>query len=125
MSDDFLVTKLEMATGSGVAILKVSGPEVRRADLQGLRDSLMELADQGYTNLVVDMVDVRFVESPFLGMLMLLQKNLTARGGRVLLCMQNRNLRQSLHVMRVDRLFGVFRDREEALAELGGESELD
>ncbi len=72
------------------------------------------LVAEGYTNLLLDLGEVQFVDSSGLGALV---SNLKSVGsdGELELCSVNAPVQSLLKLTRLDRVFTVYKDRAEAL----------
>jgi anti-anti-sigma factor len=57
---------------------------------------------------VLDFGEVEFVDSSFLGLMIVLLKRVTAEGGDLRLCRLQAPLRGIFELMRLDRLFAVY-----------------
>jgi anti-sigma B factor antagonist len=80
-----------------------------------LKDYLLVLYDDGNKNLVLDLSEVRFVDSSGLGALLSGHKNAGLRDGRfALACVQSR-VQSMFELTRLTRVFEIYKDVEEAL----------
>jgi len=69
--------------------------------------------------VVIDMTQVRFVDSAGLSSLLALQRRLYARDVRLCVCGLTRTVQALFELMQVQRLIDVFASREAALAHYG------
>lgn len=85
--------------------------------------TVREVADQlfaaapstGPIRMIVDFTGVDLVSSSLLGKLLLMQRRVDASGGKLRLCEMTTPVRAVFKVSNLDRLFGIDRDRREAL----------
>jgi len=77
---------------------------------------LLSLVDQGATKIIVDLSDVPFVTSGCLGALMVAYKGVRGHGGYVRLIGAQPLIRRILEVTKLNKLFGIYRTAQEALA---------
>ena len=96
------------------AIVRLSG----RMDVESspaVRQTLLELAGQGFTNLIVDLTQVDFMDSSGLSALVTGMKVLRKSNGVLSLCGPNSQIRTVLHLTMLDNVFAVFDDLDQAL----------
>jgi anti-sigma B factor antagonist len=110
---------LDEAVDERTHVVSPSG-EIDAITAPQLGRRLLGLADQGNTDVVVDLSGVTFMDSTGIAVLLNALRRLTSRRGRlVLVCATERVLRP----FEVTGLVGhlqIFRSREEALGGLGG-----
>lgn len=81
-----------------------------------LKAQMLSLFDDGKNNLVIDLKNVRFVDSSGLGSLVSGFKNASARNGNLKLCGLQPQVRSMFELTRLHRVFEIFPDAEEAIA---------
>ncbi|PLX74775.1 MAG: anti-anti-sigma factor [Desulfuromonas sp.] len=81
-----------------------------------LKTQILALFDEGKNNLVIDLQDVRFVDSSGLGSLVSGFKNASARNGNLKLCGLQPQVKSMFDLTRLHRVFEIFPGAEEALA---------
>ena len=94
----------------------IPGPRIRLSENDRLRTLLFDEINAGHTNLVLDFHDVEFVDSSFLGLLIIVLKRATSAGGDLKLCCLRKPLQDIFGLMRLDRLFDTYGTEEEARA---------
>ena len=67
-------------------------------------------------NLLVDFRDVRFMSSSLLGLMLPLLRSIERRGGKMKLCNVAPSLKEVFTVSKLDRLFALYENDDEALA---------
>ena len=81
-----------------------------------LKTQMLSLFDEGKNNLVIDLQDVRFVDSSGLGSLVSGFKNASARNGNLKLSGLQPQVKSMFELTRLHRVFEIFPGSEEALA---------
>ncbi len=81
-----------------------------------LKTQMLSLFDEGKNNLVIDLQDVRFVDSSGLGSLVSGFKNASARNGTLKLSGLQPQVKSMFELTRLHRVFEIFPGTEEALA---------
>ncbi len=71
--------------------------------------------DSGEKFLVVDFSPCEFVDSTFLGVLVVSYKKLLPLGGNIHLVVNNPNIITSLEMTRMDKIFKIFSNKQEAI----------
>jgi anti-anti-sigma factor len=92
--------------GSDAFVLSVSG----EADLHNapeIEGHLKELVARGARYGIVDLVEVGFIDSTVLGMLLRFQPGFRARGGDIVLVSDDRRLLRTLEITGLDRIFRI------------------
>ncbi|WP_303721254.1 STAS domain-containing protein [Malonomonas rubra] len=80
-----------------------------------LKEQMLQLFDDGKCNLIIDLSEVRFVDSSGLGALVSGFKNASARKGSLKLCCLQPQVRSMFELTRLHRVFEIFASIEEAL----------
>ncbi len=101
-------------------VVGLPGPRIKLDENQGIRQELLDYVSRGNARLVLDFTEVDFVDSSFLGFLIILLKRATASGGDIRLCAMRQPLRSTFDLMRLDRLFPLHETAEEAKHSYGG-----
>ena len=108
----------EIQTVEGVTIIRP------REEFSSLFENLLDDAgitvqfidSAGSTKFVIDLQNVKFIGSAFLGRCILLQKTLQAReGGRLALCGMNTFTKAAMSLAALDKIIAVFESSDEAL----------
>jgi anti-sigma B factor antagonist len=81
-----------------------------------LKAEMLKLFDEGKNNILIDLKDVRFVDSSGLGSLVSGFKNASARNGNLKLCGLQPQVKSMFELTRLHRVFEIFPGAEEALA---------
>ena len=101
----------------GTAVLMQVKEERLDAHNSGeLKSQMLKLFEEGKSNLIVDLADVRFVDSSGLGALVSGFKNASSRNGSLKLTGLQMQVKSMFELTRLHRVFEIFTDPEDALA---------
>ncbi|WP_433221770.1 STAS domain-containing protein [Dactylosporangium sp. CS-047395] len=101
--------ELSVATRPGRASLVVQLHGVLDlATVTHARDQLQQALDDDVRTIVLDLAEVRLIDSTALGMIVQLHKDLLERGGRVCVAAPRPIVRNVLLLTSVDRLVGMY-----------------
>ncbi|TYO99578.1 anti-sigma B factor antagonist [Geothermobacter ehrlichii] len=81
-----------------------------------LKTQMLNLFEEGKNNLVVNLEEVRFVDSSGLGALVSGFKNASARNGSLKLCGLQPQVKSMFELTRLHRVFEIYPNADEALA---------
>ena len=87
--------------------------------IQETGQELVQLAEEGggRKKLLLNFPEVGFMSSAALGKLITLNKKMKAHGGTVRMCNIRPDIQEVFAITRLDRLFDIKKDEEEALAD--------
>lgn len=95
------------------------GASFRYADLQMEANSVRTLvADADCPYLIIDLSELDYFGSEFIGALILIGREKKNRGGKVAICSASKNMFDVLKGMSIFKLWPYFEDRETALTTL-------
>jgi len=80
------------------------------------KGQMLNLFEDGKNNIVVDLQEVRFIDSSGLGALVSGFKNASARNGNLRLCGLQPQVKSMFELTRLHRVFEIFPGSQEALA---------
>jgi anti-anti-sigma factor len=78
-----------------------------------LRNEISHVVSTGADIVLIDMQDVKFIDSSGLGTLVSALKTVRAAGGKLFICSLNDQVRMIFELTRMDRIFENFADRNE------------
>lgn len=81
-----------------------------------LKNQMLSLFEEGKNHIVIDLQDVRFIDSSGLGALVSGFKNASARNGNLKLCGLQPQVKSMFELTRLHRVFEIFSGIDEALA---------
>lgn len=99
-----------------VVLIEVKEERLDAHNSGNLKTQMLSLFEDGKHDLVIDLKDVRFVDSSGLGSLVSGFKNASARNGNLKLCGLQPQVKSMFELTRLHRVFEIFSTAEEALA---------
>jgi len=103
-----------------VTILTLHG-ELDTHNLEEGKTFLESVVDPGRAQLCLNLDDVRFINSSWIGHFVALQRRLEAEGGQTVLSQPSKFLQTTIKTLGLDRVFRVFSSDEEAVKHFAGE----
>jgi anti-sigma B factor antagonist len=102
---------------NGVTVAVPTDSKILGEDqIQSLEKTLMPLIEQGQgVRLLIDFVNVQFLTSSVLGLLIRLNRRVSQSEGRLRLCSIDPKILEIFKITRLDKIFEIFQDREQAL----------
>lgn len=80
-----------------------------------LKNRMLSLFEEGKINIVINLSEVRFIDSSGLGALVSGYKNASARNGNLKLCCLQPQVKSMFELTRLHRVFEIFPTTEEAI----------
>lgn len=109
--------KFEESKSGDILVLTVASDRVAAESTQSFKQGLAGYADQGNQKIVLDLSRVSFVDSSGLGALISVLK-LIGANGELVLCSTQPNVASMLKLTRMNKVFRIFGNRDEAIAAL-------
>ncbi len=78
------------------------------------KEILFHSIDEGEKNIIVDFTNCEFLDSTFLGVLVISYKKLIPLGGNIHIVVTNPNVLASLEMTRMNKIFKIFPSVDEA-----------
>ena len=107
---------------TGGATVVSLGGDVDMHRASELRDALTKIVAPRPPQLVLDLSEVKFLDSTGLGTLVYFLKEVGGYDGKMLLANLNENVRNVLEITRLEKVFSVFPSVEEAIRSFGDAS---
>ena len=107
---------LNIAEKGQVVLIEVKEERLDAHNSGELKAEMLKLFDEGKNNILIDLKDVRFVDSSGLGSLVSGFKNASARNGNLKLCGLQPQVKSMFELTRLHRVFEIFPAVDEALA---------
>jgi len=107
--------KFSQRDENGVAVVDLKGKLTGGPEAETFRDLFTGLAEQGKTNVVVNLKDVDWIASTGIGILMRGYKTVKEADGRFILCHVGDRTQQVFNVLRLHDIFEIVPTEEEAL----------
>lgn len=99
----------------GCVVIELKGKVMGGPDAETFRDTLHDLIEKGKTNVVVDLSDVKFMNSSGLGILIGGLTTMRNAEGDLKICSATENIRSMLMVSQLLKVFDHYDTLEEAL----------
>ncbi|RQW87503.1 MAG: anti-sigma factor antagonist [Geobacter sp.] len=112
--------RLEVTADKGVSILRFMGDRLDAHNSDDLKAKIKELFAGGAKSVLVDLTEVRFIDSSGLGALVSGFKNATNYKGSLALTGFQDQVRSMFELTRLNRVFDIYASVQEALAALSG-----
>jgi len=112
--------KLEVTAAGAVSILRYKGERLDAHNSDALKAKIKEIFEDGTKNVLVDLAEVRFIDSSGLGALVSGFKNAVACKGVLALTGLQDQVRSMFELTRLNRVFDIYASEQEALTALSG-----
>jgi anti-sigma B factor antagonist len=109
-----MIVKIEEK--GAVILIEVKEERLDAHNSSELKGQMLNLFEEGKNNLIVDLQEVRFVDSSGLGALVSGFKNASARNGNLKLCGLQPQVKSMFELTRLHRVFEIFPGVSEAIA---------
>ena len=114
------IQSLEVAVSSGVPVIYLRSEIVDDDALREFQSALDELALSTTSSIVVNLGDVRFVDSRFFDGLVTTEKRLRVQKRRIILCEMQTDVRNVVRITGINRFIACRDHYSEALEEAAG-----
>lgn len=115
------VLNVERRSHGNVTVFVLSGQLAYEEGTRQLREAMTAAVDAGARSCLVDLRDVTYLDSSGVGMLVMLFRHITRRGGQFKLLAPSPAARRVLGISQLTRVFDIFDDEADALLNLGVE----
>lgn len=109
--------KINSKDVEGGALLSIHG-EIDVYTSPKVKESIISLIDRGKYNIVVNLEEVRYIDSTGLGVLIGALKKLREHSGNITLVCSNPQIKKIFQITGLVKIFGIFKSEEEAFEEL-------
>lgn len=103
----------------GVTILKVSGQVTLGESAKQFAAALQDVLDESQGGVVIDLADIDYVDSTGIGELVGYLQKFTRSGRKLVLLQPHQRIEALLKLTRLDTVFPIFRERQEAILHAG------
>jgi anti-sigma B factor antagonist len=100
--------------GNDVLVVEVRAESLDAGNVREFRDAVQGLIEDR-TRVVLDLADVKFVDSSGLGALIACLRQVNGRKGELRLCAMSKTVRALFELMRMHRVFTIHASRDEAV----------
>ncbi len=104
----------EVSKSDGVTLIEVEG-QLIVGNRQELKQQVLEQLEDGDRKFVIDFAETGYIDSSGLGVLVSLSKKIREQGGELRLSSLNEDLRTLFELTKLDTLFRIADDKEQAL----------
>lgn len=115
---DALSVEIKSANGGSAMVYRLRG-SLDLATAPSMRAALLEAANAGKHEIIVDLTQVEFLDSTGLGALIGAHRRAVENGGHVRLIVNEGQILRLLTITGLMRIFAVFGSVEDALADRG------
>lgn len=105
----------EVSKSDDVTLIEVEG-QLIVGNRQELKQQVLEQLEDGDRKFVIDFAETGYIDSSGLGVLVSLSKKIREQGGELRLSSLNEDLRTLFELTKLDTLFRIADDKEQALA---------
>ena len=102
---------------NGYLILEICEERIDAHNSTELKEIVLKLIEQGEINIVVQLSQVRFIDSSGLGALLSGFKNAAARSGKLVLANIQSQVLSMFELTRLNRVFEIYADINDALSD--------
>lgn len=119
---DEIKPRISVDYAEGMTVVRLMDEKILDADnIQGIEDSIMPVIEQAeQIRLLVDFSNVKFLSSVMLGVLIRISKRVYERDGKLGLCGINPKIYEIFKITRLNKIFDIYEDTNEALSKLSG-----
>ncbi len=107
---------IKIQENDSVVLLEVREERLDAHNSGDLKAEMLNIFEDGKNNLVVDLQEVRFIDSSGLGALVSGFKNASARNGNLKLCGLQPQVKSMFELTRLHRVFEIFPSSQEAMS---------
>ena len=113
-----LTPKVQVQEEGGIKVLAARGEFVGGKETDALRDALAQEAEKGTKALLIDLANVRYLNSSALGVLISAHTNFSKREGVLGLCNVSDGITNIFVITKLSLVFNVYGNREEGITAL-------
>ncbi len=101
-----------------VVLININLSEASLNQSEDFKKFLYDSTDLTSPKLVLDMIEIEYMDSSFIGALVAGLKNVLAKGGEMALININNDVMALFELTRLDKVFKIYNTKQEALEEL-------
>jgi anti-sigma B factor antagonist len=105
-----------MEKNNGFNVLTIADERIDAHNSVELKAYLMQFIDSGETNIVLQLAQVRFIDSSGLGALLAGRKQMLAKAGQFVLANIQPQVLSMFELTRLNRVFDIYADIHEVVA---------
>jgi len=109
--------RMESKKTNGVLVITPVDPRIEAASSSSFKAQVVDWISQGYNRIVLDLSNVKFIDSSGLGTIISILKSV-GEEGELFLCQIQKPVMGLFKLTRTDRVFRIFDTLEEAVSKL-------
>lgn len=109
------IMPIEIIRQDKISIIDVNVPRTSIYLVNDFKELIFKEIEEGIKNIIVDFTRCDFLDSTFLGVLVVSHKKLFPVNGKIILVINNQNILISLELTRMNKIFDIYPTIEEAL----------
>ncbi len=106
--------KLNLEKLTACTVLYIQEERIDAHNSGELKEAILHLIEQGEINIIVQLEQVKFIDSSGLGALLSGHKNAVAKSGKLALTNMQQQVLSMFELTRLDRVFEIYADLNEA-----------
>jgi anti-sigma B factor antagonist len=110
--------KYEKEVIENILLLKLSGDLIGENNGPGLVEVLNEHVNKGIHKCIIDISEIRYMNSSGIGVLITILTKLRNKGGEVALLKPSEQVKKLLVITKLNNIFSIYDSKEEALKSL-------
>lgn len=99
---------------NGCTVLYIKEDRIDAHNSGELKETILHLIEQGETNIIIQLEQVRFIDSSGLGALLSGYKNAAAKSGKLAIANMQQQVLSMFELTRLNRVFEIYADLNEA-----------
>ncbi|MFU8789974.1 MAG: STAS domain-containing protein [Methylobacter sp.] len=103
----------DLETIKGYSVLFIREERIDAHNSNDLKETILHLIERGEVNIVIQLEQVRFIDSSGLGALLSGYKNAAARSGKLVITNMQRQVLSMFELTRLNRVFEIYVDLTE------------
>jgi len=107
---------LNLETINGFNVLTIKDERIDAHNSGELKEYLLHMIESGKTNILIQLGNVRFIDSSGLGALLSGNKNIAAKSGKFALINIQKQVLSMFELTRLNRVFEIYADLNEAFS---------
>jgi anti-sigma B factor antagonist len=111
--------KLNVEKINAYTVLFIQEERIDAHNSGELKEAILHLIERGEVNLIVQLEQVRFIDSSGLGALLAGHKNAAAKSGKMAIVNMQQQVLSMFELTRLDRVFEIYTDLTEAFDNAG------
>ena len=104
---------------NGISSFSLEGNLMSDDDREAIKQAFEEDLDNGQSRFIIDMSQLRHMNSTGIGVFITLYTKVRSRGGEMVIVNPTENIRNLLHITKLDAIFTILPDRNQARLHLG------